>query len=104
MTAVHDQQPVQTLGPYRPNEPFRDPIRLRCLNRRTNDSGALRLKHWVEAVRELAIVIANQKTNWGRALSERPCDLPRLLCDPFAIGMCCTAGQVHTPAGDLDEK
>src|SRR5215510_284709 len=34
------------------------------------------LEHGVEAVRELSIVIANEKTNPVRAVGARPCDLP----------------------------
>jgi hypothetical protein len=75
MACIQDQQPVQTLASDRPYEPFRDPIRLRCPNRRPHDSAALRPKHRIETVRELAIVIAKDKTNGVRALGERPCDL-----------------------------
>ena len=37
MLRVQDQEPVQTFGPNRPHEPFRNPIRLRCVNRRPHD-------------------------------------------------------------------
>src|SRR5437868_2794055 len=87
VTSVHHQQPVQTFGPDGANEPFRDPIRLRDLNRRANDSGALGLKHRIEAVGEFAIVIVNQETNRVRALSDRPRDLPRLLRHPLPVGL-----------------
>jgi hypothetical protein len=104
VTSVHDQQPVQTFGPDRPNEPFRDPIRLRYLNRRANDPGALGVKHRVEAAGECPIVIANQETNRIPALSEHPRDLPRLLCHPLPVGLRGAARQMHAPAGDLDEE
>jgi hypothetical protein len=87
MPRVRDQEPVQTFGSNGPNEPFRDPICLRGLNRCANDSGALCVKHIIEAVRELPIVIPNQETNGLRALSERPGDLSRLLRDPLAVRM-----------------
>ena len=57
-------------------------IRLRHLNRRAEDSDALRLKHRVEPAGEFGIVIANQKTNRLRTLFQRPRDLPGLLRDP----------------------
>jgi hypothetical protein len=41
MPRVQDEQ---TLGADGSNEPFRDPIRLRRLNRCSNDPAALRLK------------------------------------------------------------
>jgi hypothetical protein len=59
MLRARNQQPVQTFGPSGPNEPFRDSVRLWGLNRRPYDSGALRLEHGIEAVRELPITIAN---------------------------------------------
>jgi hypothetical protein len=86
VTSVHDQQPVQRFGPDSPNEPLRDPIRLRRLKRRANDSGALGLKHRVEAASEFGIVIANQETNRVRTLSECPRDLSGLLRHPLPLG------------------
>ena len=71
MTRVHDQEPVQTLGPNGPNEPFRDPVRLRCLNRRPNNAHVLGFEHGVEAACELAIAVSNQKANRLGALAER---------------------------------
>jgi hypothetical protein len=87
MTRVHDQQQVETLRSDSANEPFGDPIRFRYLNRRAKDSGALGLKHSVKAAREFAIVIAKQKANGLRALSQGPRHLPRLLGDPVPVGM-----------------
>ena len=101
---VQDQQPVQAFSPNRPNEPLRDPIRLRGLNRRTNNARALRLKDDIETARELSIMVANQESDWVSTLEERPCDVPRLLRHPFAVGMRRAAGQVHATTGDFDEE
>jgi hypothetical protein len=87
MLGAHNQQPVQALGPSGPNEPFCDSVRLQDLNRRTYDSGALRLEHGIEAVRELAIVITNQKANRLCSVAERPYDLPRMLGGPLGVRM-----------------
>src|SRR4029453_9198760 len=96
MSRVQDQQPIQTLCPGGPNESFRDPIRLRRLNRRAHDSCPLTFKYRIEAARKLPVVIANQKTNRCRAISERPRELSRLLRDPLRSWVARTAGQVHT--------
>ena len=101
---VQDQQPVQAFRPNRPNEPLRDPIRLRGLNRRTNNARALRLKDDIETARELSIMVANQESDWVSTLGERPCDVPRLLRHPFAVGIRRAAGQVHATTGDFDEE
>src|SRR5262245_23904786 len=45
MPRVQNQEPVQTLRPSRPHEAFRDPIRLRRLDRRPNNPRALGLKN-----------------------------------------------------------
>jgi len=66
MTNVCDQYPVQTFGSNGPNEPFRDSVRLRGLNWRTNDSDALGMRRGIKAVREFAIVVSNQKMNGVR--------------------------------------
>ena len=62
MPRAQDQYPVQTLRPSRPHEAFRDSICLRHLNGRPNNPPALGLKNGIEAGREFAIVVANQKT------------------------------------------
>src|SRR5215213_6974868 len=104
MPRVQDQEPVQTFGPNRPHEPFRDPIRLRCLNRRPNNTHVLGLEHGVTAACELAIAIANQKPNRLLPLNESPRDLPRLLRDPRIVRMCRAAGQVDTAAAEFNEE
>ena len=52
---VQDQQPVQAFRPNRPNEPLRNPIRLRDLNRRTNNARALRLKDDIDLRSSLSV-------------------------------------------------
>ena len=64
MSGAHNQQLVQALGTNGPNKAFRDSVRLRSLDRRSYNSGALCLEHGIKAVGELAIVIANEKPNW----------------------------------------
>jgi len=71
MPRIEDEQPVKTLGPSGSDEPFRDPIGFRHLNGRANDAGPLRLEHRIEALRKLAIVIAQQKAHWLVALNAR---------------------------------
>lgn len=63
MLGAHNQQPVQALGTNRPNNAFRESVRLRSSNQRPYDSGALRLEHCIKAVGELVIGIANEKPN-----------------------------------------
>src|SRR5207237_7505758 len=98
MPRVQAQEPVQTLGPNGPHEPFGDPVRLRGLWRRPNDPHVLGLEHRVEAAHELAIAVANQKPNRLLPLDERPGNLPRLLRDPHVVGLRGAAGEVPAAA------
>ena len=100
----HSQHPIQTFGSDGSDEPFRDPIGLRHLNWRANDSGPLRLEHCIEAAGELAIVIAKQKANRLFTLGELLRHVSRLLRYPFAGGMRRAAGEMHTAAPDFNEE
>jgi hypothetical protein len=64
----------------------------------------LGLKHRIEVTRELAIAVANQKSNRLLALNESPRDLPRLLRDPRIVGMCRAARQVNSAPADFNEE
>src|SRR5262249_58165258 len=79
MSCVQDQEPSQAVGSSAADKPLCDPIRLGCLNRRPNDSDVFGLEDGIKAARELAIVIADQKTNRFGTFGERPGHLPRLL-------------------------
>jgi len=50
------------------------------------------------------IVIAEQETNWFRALGERPRRLTCVLRDPAVMGMRGAAGEVHAAGRNLDEE
>jgi hypothetical protein len=79
MPCVQHQKPVQTFGSNSPHEPFRDPVRLRSLNRRPNTAHILGLIDGVEAARELGIAVANQKPNRLLLVDKHAGDLPRPL-------------------------
>jgi hypothetical protein len=98
MPDSEDQQSVEAFRPNRSNEPLRDSIRLGYLNRYPNDSDPFGLEHGIKVICELSIVVADQKSDCVSMLGECPCDVPRLLHHPFAVGMSRAAGQVHAAA------
>ena len=104
MLGVGDQQPVQTFGPDRPNEPLRDAIRLWGLNRRAPKTRALRLKDGVETAGEFRVVVTNQKPNRLGPVTARPRDVARLLRDPRRVRVGGAAGHVDTATPELDEE
>src|SRR5262245_38731310 len=95
VTGVEDQQPIEALGTNSAHESFRDPIRLRRVNRRAHDTNARGLKHFIEASREFAIAISNQQANRLPAFIEHPRDLTCLLRHPRAVGMGGATREVH---------
>jgi len=104
MPCIDDEQPIQALRPNRPNEPLGDPILLRDLNRCPNDARALHPKDDIETAREFSVMVANQESDGIGTLGERPCDVPRLLRHPVAVGIGRAAGQVHAATGDFDRE
>jgi hypothetical protein len=66
MTAVQDQQPVQTLGAHGSDEAFRDRVRLRCPHRRLHDADAFAAEDLVARAAVLAVAVADQeRTAWS---------------------------------------
>lgn len=63
VTRVEDQHPIEALGTHGSHQSFRDPVRLRCLDRCPHGPNASAVKHVIEAPRECAIAIPNQETN-----------------------------------------
>jgi hypothetical protein len=77
MPRAHDQEPIQALRSSGADEPFCDPIRLGCLNRRPNNSDVFGVKDGIEAARELGIVIGIRKRiGFGRFVNSRPPAVP----------------------------
>jgi len=61
VAAPDDQQPVQALGPDRPDPAFRMGVRVRRLHRRQHHLGALGAEYVVEAAGELRVVVAQHE-------------------------------------------
>ena len=59
--ATHDEQPVQALGPHRPDPALGVGVSVWCLHRRDQHLGVLRTEHVVEPAAELCVTIANKE-------------------------------------------
>ena len=59
--ATHDEQPVQALGPHRPDPALGVGVGVGCLQRRQHHLGALRPEHVVEPAAERRVTIANKE-------------------------------------------
>jgi hypothetical protein len=104
VSAVDDEEPVETLGACGADEALGDRVRLRRLDRRQDDLEAFAAEDGVEVADELAVTIADQEPSWCRSLRQGPGKLPGLLGDPGAAGVRRAAGKVHAPAAELDEE
>ena len=69
---VQDQQPIETLRTGCAHEPLGNPIRLWRAKRGTNDFNVVASEDVVKTRGEFLIPIANQESDWFRALRQRP--------------------------------
>jgi len=98
MLVVQNQQPVKTLCTNGAHEPFRHAVRLRCPKRRPNNLEPDASKHFVKAVSEFLVSVANQEPERLPALFQRPRQLPGLLSHPQRVRICGAARDVDTAA------
>src|SRR6266540_1015009 len=104
MSAVEDQQPVETLRSDGADEALGNRIRLRRSHRRADDLDPFTSEDDVEVTRELAVAIPDQKAHRRRMLRQSPCELTALLSDPGAARVRRAAGEIHPAAAELDEE
>src|SRR2546422_11086075 len=83
--AVHNQEPVETLRADGADETFGDRVRFRRLNRRADDLDPFATEDRIEVMGELAVAIADQEPQRGRAFGCRPGELTGLLTHPGAV-------------------
>src|SRR5262249_33749892 len=101
---VQNQQPVKTFRADGAHESLGDPVGLGRAKRRPNDLNPLASEHRVKPVGEFLIAIANQKPHRFRALRHGPGQLPRLLTDPWRVGVRRATGHLHAAAAQFDDK
>jgi hypothetical protein len=61
MTAVEDQQPIETLGTHSADEALRDRVRPRRPHRRLHNPDALAAEHLVEGTAVFAVPVTDQE-------------------------------------------
>jgi hypothetical protein len=87
LTTAGDQDPVEALAPHGPDEALGKRVRLRSLDRCSDDLDPLAAEDLVEGAAELRVAIVDQEA-WRRgSVSERPRELARLLRDPGVAWM-----------------
>ena len=101
---VQNQQLVETFRADGAHESLGDTVGLGRAKRRTNNLNPLASEHLVKPVGEFLIAIANQKPHRFRALGHGSGQLPRLLNDPWRVGIRRATGHLHAAAAQLDEK
>ena len=104
MASVHDQDPVEAVGPDGTDEALGDRVRFWRSHWRLDDLDAFAGEDGVEVAGELAIAVADQEAKRSLSLLERPGELARLLGDPWSGGVGGAAGEMDAPATQLDEE
>src|SRR5438046_9119637 len=102
MTAVQDQQPVQTLSADGSDEALRDRICLRRPHGRLDDPDSFAAEDLVEGAAVLAVAVADQEAY--AVVSEVEAKLASLLSHPDAARVGGAAGEPDAPAAVGDEK
>jgi hypothetical protein len=99
-----DQDPVEALAPHGADEALGKRVRLRSLDRCSDDLDPVAAEDLVEGAAELRVAIVDQEA-WRRgAVGERPREPARLLRDPGVAWMLGAARDVHPAATKLDEE
>src|SRR5258705_13348791 len=98
MASVHDQEPVEAVGPDGADEALGGRVRLRRPHRRLDDLDVFAGEDGVEVAGELAIAVADQEAKRSWSLLERPGELARLLGDPRSARVGGVAGEMDAPA------
>jgi hypothetical protein len=84
--------------------PFRKGVGIRGLIGNIDDLNACRLKHGVERLGELSVMIANPILHRQLTVLELPGHLPRLLRDPGVVRMRRATRKIYLARTVLDEK
>jgi hypothetical protein len=81
-----DQQPVQALGPHRPDPAFGVGVGVGRLHRRDQHLGALGAEHVVEGAREFRVAVAQHKAQLSASFAQHHQQVAGLLGDPQTVG------------------
>jgi hypothetical protein len=104
LASTQDQQPVQTLGPHRPDPPLGDRVGVWRLDRRGDDLDPVGGEDVVKAARELAVTVTNEEPRPTGTFSvhrELACSLDH----PGPVRMVGDAGESNSPVwGSMSNK
>src|SRR5215216_4767715 len=104
VAAADDQQPVQALGPDRPDPAFGVGVGVGRLYRRDQYLGAVRMEDVVEGAGELRIPIAKKAAHSSAPLTQHETQVAGLLGNPGPMRVGRYAGQMDPPGPQLDEE
>src|SRR6266508_1517675 len=102
VSAVENQQPIEALGTHGSDEALGDRVRFRRPHRRLHNANAFAAEHLVEGHVVFAVAVTNQEPN--ALVREVEAEVARLLADPGAGGIGCTASEPDSPVAVRDEE
>jgi len=102
--ATHDEQPVQALGPHRPDPALGVGVGVGRLHWRKHHLGALRPKHVVEPAAELRVTIANKEMDPASSFLQDKQQVAGLLSDLGGVGVGGHSSHVNAPSIQFDEE
>jgi hypothetical protein len=79
-------------------------LRFRCCDRRADHRDPFGAKERVEGFGQFDVAVPDHNPRLSALVAEGREQVPRLVCDPGAVGMGGDAGDVHAPPLQFDEE
>jgi hypothetical protein len=104
MPLIQDEEPVQALGPHRPDPAFRVRIRSGRLHRRADHLAGRAAEDLIKGPRELAVSITHEEPAATVEFWALEDEISSLLRDPGGVRLRGAAADVYPPVVQLDEE
>jgi hypothetical protein len=104
MARSDDQDPIEALGLDRLHPTLCEGVGARCCDRGSNDIDASSSEDLIEATAVLGIAVVDEESHGRASILEAHREVAPLLSDPHRVGAGGAAGDMDTPARELDEE
>ena len=104
VTRSDDQDPVEAFGLDRFHPSLCEGVGAGCLDRGPNYADAVSSKDSIEAAAVLGVAVVDEESHGRASILEAHREVACLLGDPYRVGTGGAAGDVDTPARELDEE
>src|SRR5262249_2424505 len=104
MRSIPDEEPVETLRPYRPDPALRVSVGSGGSRGRAENLHGLAPEHLIKRPGELTVPVPYQESHRASGLGALPSEIPRLLADPNTCGARRQTPEFPPPGPHFDEE